>query len=140
MRIYILNMTNAKRIRLFLMGVVLGSIIMYFFVFKERNVYKSPSEVIHGKLQSKQLQYTKHAQCRMQCRSISESEVLEILKNGEINYDKSQVHDKPCPSYALEGNTADGQHVRIVFAECDSSTRVITTIDLDKDNEDCHCE
>jgi hypothetical protein len=121
------------------MGVLLGSIIMYFFVFKNRNVYKSPSEVIHGKLQSQHLEYSRHAQCRMQCRNISESEIKEILLNGEVNYSKSQVHDKPCPSYALEGKTADGQNVRIVFAECDDVTKVITAIDLDTDHDNCDC-
>jgi Domain of unknown function (DUF4258) len=133
-------MNTSRRIRLFVMGVLLGSIIMYFFVFKNRNVYKSPSEVIHGKLQSQHLEYSRHAQCRMQCRSISESEIKEILQNGEVNYSKSQVHDKPCPSYALEGKTADGQNVRIVFAECETVTKVITAIDLDTDHDTCDCK
>ena len=133
-------MKTSRRIRLFVMGVLLGSIIMYFFVFKNRNVYKSPSEVIHGKLQSQHLEYSRHAQCRMQCRNISESEIKEILLNGEVNYSKSQVHDKLCPSYALEGKTADGQNVRIVFAECDDVTKVITAIDLDTDHDNCDCK
>ncbi len=133
-------MNTSRRIRLFVFGVLLGSIIMYFFVFKNRNVYKSPSEVIHGKLQSQHLEYSKHALCRMKCRNISESEVKEILLNGEVNYSKSQVHDKPCPSYALEGKTSDGQTVRIVFAECDAVTKVITAIDLGLANDSCNCE
>ena len=112
---------------------------MYFFVFKDKNVYKSPSEVIHGKLQSQHLEYTKHAQCRMQCRSITEAEIKAILQTGEVNYSKSQVHDKPCPSYALEGTTADGQQVRIVFAECDDVTKVITAIDLGTEHDTCDC-
>ena len=132
-------MNTARRIRLFVFGVLLGSIVMYFFVFKNRNVYKSPSEVIHGKLQSQHLVYSKHAQCRMQCRNISESEVKDILLNGEVNYKKSQVHDKPCPSYALEGKTADGQTIRVVFAECDTVTKVITAIDLGTEKDDCDC-
>ncbi len=135
----IYKMKMSRRIRLFVFGVILGSIIMYLFVFKDRNIYKSPSEVIHGKLQSQELVYTKHAQCRMQCRSISESEVKEILIKGEVNYEKSQVHDKPCPSYALEGLTTDGQNVRIVFAECDSVTKVITAIDLELEKDTCSC-
>jgi hypothetical protein len=133
-------MKTARRIRLFVFGVILGSIIMYFFVFKDRNIYKSPSEVIHGKLQSHELVYTKHASCRMRCRGISESEVKAILLNGEVNYKKSQVHDKPCPSYAFEGITEDGQNVRIVFAECENVTKVITAIDLGSEKESCSCD
>ena len=132
-------MKTARRIRLFVFGVVLGSIIMYFFVFKDRNIYKSPGEVIHGKLQEHRLEYSKHATCRMACRNISESEVKEILQYGEVNYSKSQVHDKPCASYALEGKSSDGQQLRIVFAACDSVTKVITAIDLGLEKDTCSC-
>lgn len=84
------------------------------------------------------IEYTEHAKCRMQCRKISQSEVEEIMQQGKINYNKSDVNDKPCPSYALEGITHDGQRVRIVFGQCDYKTKVITCIDLNTDWE-CHC-
>jgi Domain of unknown function (DUF4258) len=83
--------------------------------------------------------YTQHAKCRMDCRHISQEEVMDILKNGTINYRKSFAKGKPCPTYALEGNTQkDNQHVRIVFAQCDTKTKVVTCIDLDNDFT-CHC-
>ncbi|HQW17816.1 MAG TPA: DUF4258 domain-containing protein [Bacteroidia bacterium] len=85
------------------------------------------------------LEYTAHAKCRMQCRQISEVEVAEILRSGTINYKKSNLNDKPCPTYAIEGNTNDGQKVRIVFAACKTNTRVVTTIDIGKEHE-CDCK
>lgn len=84
------------------------------------------------------IEYTEHARCRMQCRKISQAEVEEIMRDGKINYNKSGVNDKPCPTYALEGITRDNQRVRIVFGQCDYKTKVITCIDLDTDWE-CHC-
>jgi hypothetical protein len=84
------------------------------------------------------IEYTEHAKCRMQCRKISQAEVEEIMKDGKINYSKSDVEEKPCPTYALEGVTHDNQRVRIVFAQCDFKTKVVTTIDLNTDWE-CHC-
>ena len=84
------------------------------------------------------LVYTKHARCRMNCRNIDESEVQEILKQGRINYRKSEPAARPDPKYALEGTTHDGQHVRIVFAPARRGTVVITVIDLDTE-WDCHC-
>ena len=94
---------------------------------------------IFADLQDDNLSYTKHARCRMDCRTISESEIQAVLKGGEINHRKSKPNDSPCPSYAIEGNTNDGQEVRIVFAMCDNSTKVITAIDLGK-KYDCYCE
>ena len=85
------------------------------------------------------LEYTRHAKCRMECRHITQKEVEEIVRNGEINYKKSDVNDMPCPTYALEGVTDDQQHVRIVFAQCDQKTKVVTCIDLDNEFA-CDCK
>lgn len=74
----------------------------------------------------------------MECRHISREEVEEIMKDGRINYNKSDVDAKPCPAYALEGITKDDQRVRIVFGQCDEKTRVITAIDLNTDWS-CDC-
>ena len=84
------------------------------------------------------LKYSQHAVCRMDCRKISRPEVEEIMRDGKINYAKSDVNDRPCPTYALEGITKDDQRVRIVFAQCDLKTKVVTSIDLDTDWQ-CHC-
>jgi hypothetical protein len=81
------------------------------------------------------LRFTRHARCRMACRQITVEEVEDILAYGKINTQKSNPLDEPCPTYALEGDSDDGQHLRIVFAPCEDedSTSVITCIDLDKE-------
>jgi Domain of unknown function (DUF4258) len=76
------------------------------------------------------IEYTEHAKCRMQCRKISQAEVEEIMQDGNVNYNKSDVNAMPCPVYALEGITKDDQRVRIVYGQCDRKTKVITVIDL----------
>jgi hypothetical protein len=82
---------------------------------------------------------TKHAKCRMECRHFTEAEVQEILDNGKINFEKSNDRAGDCPTYALEGETSDGQEARMVFAFCDYNTaKVITVIDLDTDWQ-CNC-
>jgi len=88
---------------------------------------------------SRSLIYSKHARCRMDCRQISESEVMAILKEGVINYQKSDMRGQPDPKYALEGTTSDGQFVRIVFANSPRGIAVITVIDLEKEWK-CNCK
>jgi hypothetical protein len=86
------------------------------------------------------LVYTKHARCRMACRMVSAAEVEDILKNGTVNFAKTREQDQPCPSYALEGySRQDHQHLRIVFAQCEDLTKVVTCIDLDNDYA-CSCK
>jgi hypothetical protein len=84
------------------------------------------------------LEYSKHAKCRMRCRHISQAEVEDIMRSGEINYNKSDLQNARCPRYAVEGITDDNQRVRIVFAQCNEKTEVVTVIDLETDWQ-CHC-
>ena len=60
------------------------------------------------------LEYSSHAKCRMQCRKISQAEVEEIMRDGKVNYSKSDLQNARCPRYAVEGLTNDNQRVRIV--------------------------
>lgn len=84
------------------------------------------------------LEYSNHATCRMQCRKISKKEVEEIMQEGKINYNKSDLKNDRCPRYALEGITEDSQRVRIIFAQCNEKTVVVTVIDLGTDYA-CDC-
>jgi hypothetical protein len=84
------------------------------------------------------LYYTKHAQCRMDCRHITEHEIREVLERGVVNGLKSNPNDQPCPTYAIESRTEEGQQLRIVFAKCSDEVKVITCIDLEHDFE-CDC-
>ena len=79
------------------------------------------------------LEYSNHAKCRMQCRKITQAEVEEIMKDGKINYNKSDLQNARCPRYAVEGVTVDDQKVRIVYAQCNEKTEVVTVIDLNTD-------
>lgn len=84
--------------------------------------------------------YSKHARCRMNCRHIDETEVQQILKEGKINYAKSELKAEDCKKkYAVEGNTKDKQKVRIIFAPCSEEVTVVTVIDLGKEWV-CDCE
>ena len=84
------------------------------------------------------LEYSRHAKCRMNCRHITQTEVEEIMERGKINYNKSDLKNARCPRYAVEGTTHDNQRVRIVFAQCNESTVVVTVIDLETEFS-CDC-
>ena len=83
------------------------------------------------------LEYSNHAKCRMECRHISQGEVEEIMRDGKINYSKSDLKNARCPRYAVEGETIDDQNVRIVYAQCNDKTIVVTVIDL---QTEWHCD
>ena len=89
-----------------------------------RGLNRNPSDI----------NYSKHARCRMSCRHISEAEVEDILKTGKVNYAKSDLDVAECKKrYAVEGTTTDRQRVRIVFAPCQTEVTVVTVIDIGKE-------
>lgn len=85
--------------------------------------------------------YSKHAQCRMECRFIDSSEVRQILREGNINYKKSEIGNRPdCKrKYAVEGITRDRQRVRIIFVPCRDFMTVVTVIDIGREWP-CPCD
>ncbi len=124
---------------------LIGVIILILFAYKQFSksgglfdTKSKATDYIHALLLDQELQLTEHAKCRMDCRTISFEEVKEILLSGKVNWKKSNKKDQPCPTYALEGLTTDNQYIRIVFADCKNSTKVITAIDLDNDYN-CSC-
>jgi hypothetical protein len=74
--------------------------------------------------------FTRHARCRMDCRHITSQEIQEILDNGTINYAKSEPKSRPDPRFALEGYTAEQQHLRIIIAPEKGKLIIITCIEL----------
>ena len=74
----------------------------------------------------------------MECREIDADEIKEILHEGNINYNKSNLNEMGGPTYALEGYSHDKQHLRIVFAQKPDALVVVTCIDLDKEWQ-CDC-
>jgi len=82
--------------------------------------------------------YTNHARCRMDCRHITSEEIGEVMEKGIINFYKSNGNDKPCPIFALQGTTSGGESIRVIFAQCQAETKVITCYNLKKDFS-CHC-
>lgn len=125
---------NKKSISTLILLVLAFSI----WIFRDSGLFDKEIKGVLNRHPS-ELVYTKHAKCRMECRQFTKREVREILENGKLNNRKSRPYDKPCPSYALEGVTSDGQEARMIFATCDNDKlKVVTCIDLKTDYK-CNC-
>ncbi|MCB9676291.1 MAG: DUF4258 domain-containing protein [Alphaproteobacteria bacterium] len=97
----------------------------------------SGASPLQSRLAARPLELTRHGECRMACRDITEAEVRAVLTSGVVDPARSR-DDGQCPSHAIEGRGTDGHRLRVVFAECASETRVVTAIDLDEDHV-CTC-
>ncbi|KAK3286461.1 hypothetical protein CYMTET_5986 [Cymbomonas tetramitiformis] len=93
-------------------------------VFAKEKEDREYSKKIRTRLASKPLVFSDHASCRMDCRHVGMNDVVSTLQSGRVNSRKSNPAARPCPKYAL-----DKGRVQAVFADCATSTPVVTVID-----------
>ena len=110
-------------------------LLLFVFIYKR---WQEPSRHEAFDRHPVHLYYTKHALCRMDCRHISKEEINESMEKGIINFNKSNRYDRPCPTFAIQGETGSGEKLRVIFAQCNDETKVITCYNLEMDFE-CHC-
>jgi hypothetical protein len=116
-------------------SMILVLVLLFVFIYKR---WQEPQRKEAFDRTPSNLYYTKHALCRMNCRHISKEDISEIMSKGIINFNKSNKRDRPCPTFALQGETSDGEKLRVVFAQCNDETKVVTCYNLEEDFE-CHC-
>jgi hypothetical protein len=117
------------------LSMIFVLILLFVFLYKR---WREPVRKEVFDRTPSHLYYTKHALCRMDCRHISKEDIEEIMKKGIINFNRSNRRDRPCPTFALQGQTSDGEKLRVVFAQCTDETKVVTCYNLVEDFE-CHC-
>ena len=74
--------TFPKNIWLFVL--IIGGVLLFQYLTKEDgvlNLQQQGENYVNSLLTDEELVYTKHAKCRMDCRTISKSEVEDILEN-----------------------------------------------------------
>jgi hypothetical protein len=111
-------------------------VLLFVFVYKR---WQEPARREAFDRHPSHLYYTKHALCRMDCRHISKEDIHVIMERGIINFNKSDRWERPCPTFALQGETDEGEKIRVIFAQCSSETKVITCYNLQQEFE-CHCQ
>ena len=83
----------------------------------------SDSTIISEKVNCKMLEY-----------NLSKDDMLSVLNNGKVNFDKSQTIKSPCQIFYIE-NQENLENYEVIFEFCDIKDRV-TVIDLNLLNEE----
>ena len=67
--------------------------------------------------------FSTKAECQLVYYSLSKEELLEVLEDGEVNFEKSQTEKKPCQYYVVE-NTINEMELSVTFKFCDKANTV----------------
>lgn len=112
-------------------------LVLVFAVFIIRR-WNEPRQREALERHPRQLSYTRHALCRMDCRHIDKEEISEVIEHGAINFNKSNRNGRPCPTFAVQGRTHSGEYIRVILAQCGNESKIITCYNLEEEFT-CDC-
>jgi hypothetical protein len=127
-----------RRLRFYGFGLLMGCLLVS--VITKGKACQMPGTLKMEKLNSQALKLTPGASHWMNCMGISLEDMKQLLKQGDVNFGKSEVHSTPCPTYAIDSKTKAGQHIRLVVADCADTTKIICGFNLDSEHATCKCE
>lgn len=138
MKISIKDNDLMRRFKFYGFGVLLG-LLAVSVIYKGKGC-KMPGSLKMEELASQKLEFTSTGECTMLCRNITENEIIQVLKGGNVNYDKSDVHAKPYPIYDVEGKTSSGKQLSIIIADIDTTSNMLSVVDLKQTIDTCNCD
>lgn len=100
-------MNFGKRLRLYLTGVLLGCIAVYFLLIHKRDRNFTawlPKERILSEISEKPFSINESTICFIQCLNTDTAALKSVLAKADINFGNSLVNEKPYPVYVLNTN------------------------------------
>jgi hypothetical protein len=101
--------------------LVLGFLV---FAFIKTRFFEPKRKLIFNRNPSR-IKYAQVALCRMDCYLLTANDVTEVIRNGEINRDKSDLSKRPCPVFKLHGWIKKGKDVWISVEQCGRIAKII---------------
>ena len=123
-----------RRLSIFLIGVLLGVMIVRFAFpgrFSEYARYFSLDYRVLYHLKQDTIHISPQAQCLIDCLSVSQDDVLDVLEGGSVNFDKSDKNALPCKFYTVEKDS-----LSVVFELCEDKVMVKK---FTLNNQTCSC-
>lgn len=128
-------MDFGKRLRLYLTGVLLGCIAVYFLLIYKRDRNFTawlPEQRILTEIKEKQFSQNEKTICYIQCLNTDTNNLKKILANADVNFSKSLVNQKPFPIYELNA-MYNNREIQLSIEIGNNELNIITT------NFNCNC-
>ncbi len=117
-----------RKLKFYFVGLIPGLLIV-FFILNKKGVSCSgylPNSRVIAETLSKEFTYSEEFKTQMQALKIDENFLKEnILKKGEINFDKSKAQQEPCPKYLLF-TTEQNAQFEVTFEKCKNEAKFLT--------------
>ena len=100
--------------------------LLVFIIIKIRN---EPKKKLVLNRNPSRIEYTKFALCRMDCHHINANSIMVLVRNGEVNRDKSDLYKKPCPIFTVNSVTKQKMSIIIIIQQCGNVAKVLDCYD-----------
>jgi hypothetical protein len=121
----------ARRIRLYLLGVVLGLVIVFLF-FGDRLTAWMPGNHVLRLIAESEISVSEKMACQMNCRKITGKDIISMLKNGKVHFDESKTSGNP--------KVYEVRHEKLTARfKVHTKDSVATLIKLSGKEENCAC-
>lgn len=124
----------ARRLLLYFIGFSIGSIIVYFLFFKDKDRSFFPSGIVLDSLRSKDIIIDQRTACMLACYEINEKNLKDLLDDGDVNFSKSSPRQEP-KIYLVETDAPNGEELELKF-ELGSQAKLLSVFPL---KENCSC-
>lgn len=109
-----------KRFGYYSVGLILGSIVVFFF-WKNKNVsfdYGMDARTLKS-IRIKKRFFSENATNSMKLYNIDTSKISKILRKGNVDFSKSKPRKRPCAEYSIAN-----ENIEIYVIRCDSTATV----------------
>jgi hypothetical protein len=132
-----------RRLFLYLVGVGLGFLLVYFMLInnRDRDFAKwLPERRVKENIEtSKAILFSENSECLLKCINdnveISDSLLINSINNSNINFKESNPRDTLCPEYYFENLELNKTLFNILLSTCDSTTTILKVFTA----KECDC-
>ena len=121
-------MPFARRLALFIFGILLGSVFVYAILVRGRSFPAwLPSDRVMEALREYPIQISAQLRCELACLKLENQDVASILADEEADvlFDESDIRGKEKPEYVIEGKIQSGKKMKMKFRAEGLSTRAL---------------
>ena len=121
-----------RKLKFYAIGLIPGIILVIFILNKKGATCSGylPNGRVIAETVSKDFQYSPEFKTEMDRLQIVEDTLRKsIISNGKIDFDKSDTHRKPCPSYIMTSPSESAKY-EIHFEKCEKAVTFTKLIEI----------
>lgn len=134
-------MSFARRIRLFIVGILIGSLVVWGFLFRGRTFPAwTPEGRVLEALREHPIRILSEARCMLDCNHITDEDILALIADGDVLFSESDIRGKDIPEYVVEGKGMNQKLYKMKFRSEYLTTVLISILPTTNSNKTCECK